>query len=69
MGDRAVAGGHEVDHLAHRGGFLVAGHDKDTRGDLARVAGLVEEGPDIAGLVLVVEIECRWSGRGSNSGC
>jgi hypothetical protein len=56
MDDRAVACGNEVDHLAHRGGLLVTGDDKDTRGDLARVAGLVEEGPDAAGLVLVVEI-------------
>src|SRR6202050_121331 len=56
MDDRAVTCGNETDPLAPCSGFLVPGHHKDTRGDLARVAGLVKEGPDVAGLVLVVEI-------------
>jgi hypothetical protein len=56
MDDRAVACGHEIDHLAHGCGFLVTGHDKDTRGDLARVASLIKEGPDEAGLILIIKI-------------
>jgi hypothetical protein len=54
--DRAVACGHEVDYLAHGGGFLVPRDDQGPRADLARVACLIEEGPDLAGLVLVVEV-------------
>jgi hypothetical protein len=37
MDDRAVACGHEVDHLAHCRGFLVAGHDEGPWGDMAGV--------------------------------
>ena len=54
--DGAVACGHEVDYLAHGGGFLVAGDDKCSWVDLAEVSGLVEEGPDVAGLVFVIEV-------------
>src|ERR1022692_2739693 len=56
MDDRAVTCRREVDHLADGGGFLVTGDDEGTRRDLARIASLIEEGPDIARLVFVVEV-------------
>ena len=56
MHDHAIARRHEVDDLAHRGGFLVTGDNKSPRMDLGRIAGLIEEGPDVAGLVLIVQV-------------
>jgi hypothetical protein len=54
--DRAVACGREVDDLADGGGVFVSGDDQGARRDLAGIAGLVEEGPEVAGLILVVEV-------------
>ena len=56
MNDRAIARGNQVDDLAHGCGFLITGHDENSRGDPARVACLIEESPDITGLVLIIEI-------------
>jgi hypothetical protein len=42
----------EVDNLADGGGVLVSGNDEGAGLDLARVAGLVQEGPEVAGLIL-----------------
>src|SRR6266516_6155184 len=54
--DGAVAGGYEVDDLADGGGVLVTGDDKRAGNDALRVARLVEEGPDVAGVILVVQV-------------
>jgi len=54
--DGAVARGSEVDHLAHRRGVFVSGDDEGAGLDLLRVAGLIKEGPDIAGLVFIIEV-------------
>lgn len=54
--DRAIACGREVDDQANGGGVFVSGDDEGAWLDLAGVMGLVEEGPDVAGLILVVEI-------------
>lgn len=48
MHDHAIARRHEVDDLAHRGGFLVTGDNKSPGMDLGRIMGLIEEGPDVA---------------------
>jgi hypothetical protein len=39
-----------------RDGVFVSGDNKGAWHDLAGVAGLVEEGPEVAGLILVVEV-------------
>jgi len=54
--DRAVARWSEVHHFANRRGVFVSGHDDGAGLDLPRVAGLVEEAPDIAGLVFIIEV-------------
>ena len=54
--DDAIARGSEIDHFAHRRGVFVSGDDEGARLDLPRVASLVKEGPDVAGIVFVVEV-------------
>ncbi len=56
MHDRAIAPGRKVDDLADSGGVLVSGDDEGAWLDLTGVASLVEEGPDVAGLILIVEV-------------
>jgi hypothetical protein len=46
----------EVDHLTDSGGVFVTGDHEGAGLDLAGIAGLVEEGPDVAGFVFVVEV-------------
>ena len=58
MHDHAIARRHEVDDLAYRGGLLVTGDNKSPGMDLGRIAGLIEESSDVAGLVLVVQVSC-----------
>jgi hypothetical protein len=53
--DGAVACRSKVDHFADRRRVLVPGHDDGAGLDVPGVAGLVEKGPDVAGLVFVVE--------------
>src|ERR1022692_1648526 len=53
-GDVACRG--EVDDLADGGGVGVAGDDERAGSYLGGVAGFVEEGPDVAGVVFVVEV-------------
>ena len=59
MDDDAVVRRSEVDHLAHRRGIFVPGHDDGARLDLPWATGLIKEGPDVAGLVFVIEVS--WS--------
>jgi hypothetical protein len=56
MHDHAIARGHEVHDLAHRRSFLITSDHQSSRADLARITSLVEEGPDVAGLILVVQV-------------
>ena len=56
MDDSAVARWREVDHLAHRRGILIPGNDDGAWLDLSGVTGLIEEGPDVAGFVFIVEV-------------
>src|ERR1022692_4446294 len=56
VNDRAVTRRREIDHLVQGGSILAAGDNENPGLDLARVAGLVEEGPDVASLVCVVEV-------------
>jgi hypothetical protein len=56
MDDDAVARRSEVDHLAHRCGIFVPSHNDGAGLDLPGVTGLIEEGPDVAGLVFIVEV-------------
>src|ERR1022692_4366474 len=56
VNDRAVTRRREIDHLAQSGSILAAGDNENPGLDLARVAGLVEEGPDVTSLVDVVEV-------------
>jgi hypothetical protein len=56
MHDRAVTCGYKVDYLAHRSGFLVTGDNKSPGVDLTRITGFIEKGPDVACLVLIVQI-------------
>ena len=42
-----VARRREVDHLVHRRGIFVPGHDDDARLDLPGVTSLIEEGPNV----------------------
>ena len=54
--DSAVACGYQVDDLADSGGVFVARYHDGARPDLARVACLVKEGPDVAGVIFVVKV-------------
>src|ERR1019366_33342 len=54
--DRAVTRRREIDHLAQGGSILAAGDNENPGLDRAGVPGLVEEGPDVASLVDVVEV-------------
>jgi hypothetical protein len=54
--NRAIACGREVGDLADGGGVLVSGNGEGAGLDLARVAGLVQEGPEVADLIFVVEV-------------
>ena len=56
MHDHAIARRHEVHDLAHRRSFLITSDHKSSRADLARITGLIKEGPDVAGLILVVQV-------------
>jgi Phage integrase, N-terminal SAM-like domain len=56
VNDSAVAGRDKVDDLADRRGVLVARHDQGARRDLGRVSGLVQERPQVTGVVLVIEV-------------
>ena len=79
MDDRAVACWCQIDYLAHRGGIFVACNNESPRLDLAWVAGLVEECPDVASVVFVVKVGANvhvarmWHGDlardGSVTGC
>jgi hypothetical protein len=52
--NRAIARGRKVDNLAHGSSVFVSSDDEGTWRDLAGVAGLVQEGPEVAGLILVM---------------
>src|ERR1700692_230952 len=54
--DRAIVCGREVHDLADGGGVFVSGDDEGAWLDLGGLMGLVEEGPDVAGLIPVVEV-------------
>src|ERR1700730_11935379 len=56
VNDRAIACGREVDDLADGSGVFVSGDDQGAWRDLGGVAGLVEEGPEVTGLTLIVEV-------------
>ena len=56
MDDCAIASRSEVDHLAHRRGIFIASHDDGAGLDLPRVTGLIEEGPDVTGIVFIIEV-------------
>src|SRR5260370_15025125 len=57
--DRAVACWRQIDYLAYRSGILITCDNQSPGLDLARVAGLVEEGPDVASVVLIVEVSAN----------
>jgi hypothetical protein len=66
--DGAVARWREIDHLAHGCGILIPGHDDGARLDLSRVASLIEDGPEVAGLVCSLrrdadKLECLLQAR------
>jgi hypothetical protein len=56
MNDRAVTGWHKVNDLAHRGRVLITGHHQRAWRDPGRVASLIQERPQVSGLVLVIEV-------------
>src|SRR5487761_102275 len=56
VNDSAVAGRDKVDDLADRRGVLVTCHDQGARRDLGRVSGLIQERPQVTGVILVVEV-------------
>ena len=55
--DDAVGLGHQVDHLSHREVLAVAQRQHGAGNDLVRIACLIEPHPDVAGLVLVGEVD------------
>jgi hypothetical protein len=56
MDDRPGRFGDQVHHLGHRWGVVFPGEDDGARPDERRLPRLVEEGPDVARLILVVEL-------------
>jgi hypothetical protein len=54
--DGAIARRSDVDHFAHRRGVFVAGDDEGAGLYLLWIAGLVEEGPEVARFVFIVEV-------------
>ena len=56
MHDHAIARRHEVHDLAHRRSSLITSDHQSSRKDLASITSLVEECPDVAGLILIVQV-------------
>src|ERR1700730_2019167 len=54
--DGAVPGRHQVDDLAHGGGVFVARYHDGAGPDLGRVARLIEESPQVARVIFIVEV-------------
>src|SRR5680860_1363956 len=57
--DRAVLVLYEVDDAGHREGVVVTDDDDPVRGDERGVASFAQPRPDVAGLVLVVEVDLQ----------
>ncbi len=59
MNNDAITAGHKIDHLAHRSGILITGHNQGSRRNPSRITGLVQERPQITGLIFIIQV-CRY---------